>query len=88
MNMFALTDLQAMMAREISKRIKKEVMVGRYVDISDSFHIYGSYFEDFNNFMKRVSERPFPEKTWSTEFAAPFFNDAKARLEKEKQVNG
>jgi thymidylate synthase len=86
MNIFALTDLQRSMADELSGLIGREVRVGRYVDISDSFHIYGSYFEDFTNFMKRVSERPFAEKTWSTEFARPFFDDARARLEKEKSA--
>ena len=84
MNIFALTDLQRMMAEEISKKLGSAVSVGRYVDISDSFHIYGSYFDDFNNFLKRVSERPFPEKTWSTEFARPFFEDAKAKLLEER----
>jgi thymidylate synthase len=86
MNIFALTDLQRTMAEEISKGLGAEVKVGRYVDISDSFHIYGSYFEEFNNFIKRVNERPFPEKTWSTGFAQPFFDDARVRLEKEKQL--
>jgi thymidylate synthase len=84
MNIFALTDLQAKIAREISKRSKKKVSVGRYVDISDSFHIYGSYAEEFKRFQKTVGERPFEEKTWSTEFAQPFFEEAQARLKNEK----
>lgn len=84
MNIFALTDLQRTMAEEISKGLGAEVKVGRYVDISDSFHIYGSYFDDFKNFLKMAGERPFEEKTWNTEFAMPFFEDAKAKLEKEK----
>jgi thymidylate synthase len=88
MNIFALTDLQRMMAEEIAKRLGKEVRVGRYVDISDSFHIYGSYFDDFNNFLKRVGERPFSEKTWSTDFARPFFEDARAKLEEERKPRG
>ena len=88
MNIFALTDLQRMIAEEIAKRLGREVKVGRYVDISDSFHIYGSYFADFNNFLKRVGERPFSEKTWSTDFALPFFEDARAKLEEEKKVRG
>jgi thymidylate synthase len=85
MNIFALTDLQAMIAKEISRRIKKEVTVGRYVDISDSFHIYGSYAEEFEKFLKTVGERSFEEKTWSSEFAQPFFEDAIARLKNEEK---
>lgn len=84
MNMYALTDLQRTMAQSISERMGQKVSPGRYVDISDSFHIYGSYFADFANFMKTVGERPFSEKTWSSEFAKPFFDDARVRLEKEK----
>jgi thymidylate synthase len=83
MNMFALTDLQGLIAKEISKRIKKEVAMGRYVDISDSFHIYGSYAEEFKRFLKTVRERSFEEKTWSTEFARPFFEEARLRIKNE-----
>ncbi|MBP7055980.1 MAG: hypothetical protein KBB52_03925 [Candidatus Omnitrophica bacterium] len=86
MNIFALTDLQRAIAEEISKNLDKEVVVGRYVDISDSFHIYGSYHDEFKNFLKTVTGRSFAEKTWSTQFAQGFFEDAKAKLEAEKQV--
>jgi thymidylate synthase len=84
MNIFALTDLQRVMAQELAGRIKAKVAVGRYVDISDSFHIYGSYAAEFRNFLKMAGERPFEEKTWSSEFAEPFFQDARDRLKKEK----
>ena len=83
MNIFALTDLQKFMAGEISKGLGSEVSVGRYVDISDSFHIYGSYHEEFKNFLKLVSGRSFEERTWATEFARPFFEDAIERLKHE-----
>jgi len=46
MNAYALTDLQRYIASEISKQIKKEVLVGRYVDVSDSLHLYGSLLKD------------------------------------------
>ncbi|MDD5428797.1 MAG: thymidylate synthase [Candidatus Omnitrophica bacterium] len=86
MNIFALTDLQRYMAAEISKGLGAEVVVGRYVDISDSFHIYGSYHEDFKKFQKMVSDRSFEERTWASSFAEPFFEDAKAKLATEKKV--
>jgi thymidylate synthase len=85
MNIFALTELQQTMASEISKRAGFEVIVGRYVDISDSFHIYGSYYEEFKNFLKMVKERSFEERTWQSKFAEPFFEDARARLKQEKR---
>jgi thymidylate synthase len=86
MNIFALTDLQRMMAEEISKIIGEKVVVGRYVDISDSFHIYGSYAEEFKKFQKTVSERSFEDKTYTSEFAESFFEDARAKLASEKEV--
>jgi thymidylate synthase len=84
MNIFAFTDLQRVMARKISARIGREVSVGRYVDISDSFHIYGSYHSEFRNFLRMIGERPFAERTWPSEFAASFFEDARAKIAKEK----
>jgi thymidylate synthase len=83
MNIFALTDLQRIIAGAIAEAMGREVRVGRYVDISDSFHIYGSYLNEFENFLKLVRERPPSEKTWSTEFAAPFFEEARERLKME-----
>jgi len=83
MNIFALTDLQRTIAEGISRSSGRNVRIGRYVDISDSFHIYGSYHEEFGNFLKIVSGRSFEERTWSSEFAKPFFEDAKARIKKE-----
>ncbi len=84
MNIFALTDLQRTMAGEIAKKLGSNVSVGRYVDISDSFHIYGSYHDEFKNFLKMVKDRSFEERTWASSFAEPFFEDAKVKLEKER----
>jgi len=88
MNMYALTDLQRVIAGEISKKIGKTVEVGRYVDISDSFHIYGSYAEEFQNFLNLIKRRTFEERTWATKFAQPFFDDAKRRLLEEASTEG
>lgn len=85
MNIFALTDLQRVMAEEISKALDAKVLVGRYVDISDSFHIYGSYATEFKNFLKMVKGRSFEERTWHTDFARPFFEDAVTKIKNEKR---
>ncbi|NQT07277.1 MAG: hypothetical protein HQ575_07035 [Candidatus Omnitrophica bacterium] len=84
MNIFALTDLQSKLAQELSKKMNREITVGRYVDITDSFHIYGSYLNEFNNFLKVIESRSFAERTWSTRFAEPFFKKARERIEKER----
>jgi len=60
MNMFALTELQKEFARMLSDKISREVRVGRYVDISDSYHIYGWDLQDFEQrFLRAVGERKF-----------------------------
>ncbi len=83
MNIFALTDLQRAMAEEISRKISQEVSVGRYVDITDSFHIYGAYYNDFKNFERMIAARSFEQRTWHTRFAEPFFKKARERIANE-----
>ena len=85
MNIFALTDLQRVIAERLSEKMGKPVKVGRYVDIVDSFHIYGSYFGEFKGFLKSVEERTFEQRTWNSEFAEPMFEDGRKRLEEEKK---
>ena len=34
------------------------IVPGEYVHIADSFHIYGSYFKEFEGFLRSVKERP------------------------------
>ena len=83
MNIFVLTCLQELIAQRISDNLGREIKVGRYVDISDSFHIYGSYYEEFKGFLQTVEARSFEERTWNTEFAEPMFQEARERLKKE-----
>lgn len=83
MNIFALTDLQRSIAEQISVKTNRQVKVGRYVDITDSFHVYGSYNQEFTSFMKTVEERSFEERTWTIGFAKPFFEEAKKKLLEE-----
>ena len=83
MNVFALTDLQRVIAGRIAEKIGKRVRVGRYADLVDSFHIYGSYFGEFEGFLKMVAKRSWEERTWTSEYAEPMFRDARERLERE-----
>ena len=78
MNSFALVHFQEMVAREIGKRIGEEIGLGRYVDESDSYHIYGKRLEDFKNrFLSQVFSRSFEERTWTRDFAEEFFKEAR-----------
>jgi len=86
MNAFALTDLQKRMAERVGERLGRPVRVGRYADLSDSFHIYGSYFREFQGFLKLVEKRSFEERTWPSSYAQPMFEEARERLRREKDL--
>ncbi len=66
MNVYAITDLQRIIAEEISRKINQQVAVGRYVDVSDSLHIYGSYFHDVSKEVKKMRQSPFTERSWQS----------------------
>jgi len=85
MNIFAITDLQRWMAERLQEMTGKKVLVGRYTDISDSYHIYGSYFSEFQGFLSLIQKRSFEERTWDSSFAEPFFEQAREKLKYEKQ---
>jgi len=74
MNMYAFTDLQAELAEQLG------VEAGEYVHIADSFHIYGSYFADFEGFLNTVRQREPEDRSFTTEFALPMFLDGVAAL--------
>ncbi len=60
MNMYGLTELQKRLAEEIGRRSGWPVSIGAYVDFTDSYHIYGSSFGDFENrFLKLYRDREF-----------------------------
>ncbi|MDD5064629.1 MAG: thymidylate synthase [Phycisphaerae bacterium] len=66
MNVYALTDLQRIIAGKISAKINRQVTVGRYVDISDSLHIYGSYFKDAGKEVEKMRQSPFGGRAWQS----------------------
>jgi len=66
MNMFALIQLQVKIAERISSLMGKEVKIGRYVHQADSYHIYGAYFNDFEErFIKALESRTFEERCYN-----------------------
>jgi thymidylate synthase len=81
MNMFAFIELQKVIASRL------DVEVGEYIHVADSFHIYGSYFDEFENgFLKTIRERSFEERVWDYEFAIPMFVDGCDQLLAEKDL--
>jgi len=67
MNMYAFTELQAMVAAAVG------VEPGEYIHVADSFHIYGSYFGEFEGFLKTVAARSVEDRVFTTDFAGVFF---------------
>jgi thymidylate synthase len=99
-NVIALTTLMRKITEAIAEKSGKKVRVGRYVDISDSLHIYGSYFREIEgdpekgikSFFERLDSRTFEERTWDSEFVKPYFIDdgigkgLRPMLEREKEM--
>ena len=68
MNMFALVQLQQRIAERISELAGRQVVLGRYVHKADSYHIYGSYFDEFQaRFLKALETRTFERRTFRYE---------------------
>jgi len=99
-NVIALTTLMRKIAERISDETSRPVRLGRYVDISDSLHIYGSYFREIEgdeekgikSFFERLDSRSYEERTWNSDFVRPFFIDdglgkgLRPMLEREKDM--
>jgi thymidylate synthase len=66
MNVYALTDLQRLIAEGIAQKRGEPVNVGRYVDISDSLHIYGSYFNEVAPEIEKMKNSSFRERAWES----------------------
>ena len=64
MNIFALVQLQKKIAKRISEISGKIVNVGRYCHMVDSYHLYGSYFQEFEKrFLRALETRSFERRT-------------------------
>ena len=66
MNVYALTDLQKTIAEAIAGKTGSPVKVGRYVDISDSLHIYGSYFDEVAPEVEKMRQSSFRDRAWES----------------------
>ena len=67
MNMYGFTELQRQLAGQLG------LQGGQYMHIADSFHIYGSYFKDFEGFLKMTASRSVEERVFTTTFAREMF---------------
>jgi hypothetical protein len=59
-----------MVAEGVEENIGRKVRIGRYVDVSDSLHIYGSYFSEVQPEIEKMRDGDFSSRSWSTDHPA------------------
>ena len=70
MNAYALTDLQRIIAEKVSLKTGKIIRVGQYVDISDSLHLYGSYYNEMQAELEKMRDGQYANRAWNTDHPA------------------
>jgi len=77
MNMFALIHLQEKMANRMAELSGKKIKLGRYFHQADSYHIYGSYFKEFEErFLYAINNTELESRTFRYEDMKPIMEDA------------
>ncbi|MGD2174228.1 MAG: thymidylate synthase [Candidatus Brocadiaceae bacterium] len=81
MNVYALTDLQRLIAERLADLLGEPVGCGRYVDVSDSLHIYGSYRdEELEREIEKMKSLPYTDRAWDSSTLEPMFEEAREKL--------
>lgn len=80
LNMYAFTDLQREVAEQLSARLGRRIVPGQYVHTASSFHIYGSYYEEFAAFEHALRHRTFEQRTYRTEQVRALIEEARAEI--------
>ncbi len=90
MNIFALVQLQQRIAGRISELSGRPVAVGRYCHMADSYHIYGSYFKEFEGrFLGALQKRSFEQRTLRYADVKEMMEEARPMiLEKARAMGG
>ncbi len=89
MNIFALVQLQQRIATKISDLLGKPVAIGRYCHMADSYHIYGSYFKEFEGrFLGMLQKRTFEQRTMRYEDVREMMESARAEIIQKAKTMG
>ncbi|MFH1760479.1 MAG: thymidylate synthase [bacterium] len=82
MNIFAFVHLQKHIADKVSEKTGKPCELGRFVDMSDSYHIYGARHEVFKSFKKRCEETDFEDRVYNyhDEMIRQMFEDVRIEI--------
>ena len=89
MNIFALVQLQQRIAHRIAELSGQPVQVGRYCHMADSYHIYGSYFKEFEGrFLGMLQKRSFEQRTLRYEDVREMMEEARPMILEKAQEMG
>ncbi len=89
MNIFALVQLQQRIAQRIGELSGKPVHVGRYCHMVDSYHIYGSYFKEFEGrFLGMLQKRSFEQRTLRYEDVREMMEEARPMILQKARAMG
>ena len=89
MNMFALVQMQQKIARRVAELSGRPVAVGRYFHCADSYHIYGSYFHEFEGrFLGALQRRTFEQRTMRYEEMREVMEEARPRILEKARTMG
>ena len=89
MNIFALVQLQIKIAARVSQLIDRKVEVGRYFHCADSYHIYGSYLQEFEGrFVGALQKRNFEQRTMRYEDVREMMDGARPRILEKARAMG
>jgi thymidylate synthase len=81
MNIFALVQLQKLIATRISQQSGTQVRLGRYCHMADSFHIYGSNLAEFEGrFLGAIQSRTFQQRTMRYEDVRDIMEEARPAI--------
>jgi thymidylate synthase len=88
MNIFALVQLQQKIVNRVSELSGRTVKLGRYCHLADSYHLYGSYFHEFESrFLTALEKRTFAQRTLRYEDLRESMESARpAILEKARRM--
>jgi thymidylate synthase len=88
MNIFALVQLQQKITNRVSELSGRTVNLGRYCHLADSYHLYGSYFQEFESrFLTALEKRTFEQRTLRYRDLRAIMESARpAILEKARQM--
>lgn len=69
MNIFAITEMQRQIAQATAAISGLPIEVGRYIDMTDNFHLYGSYTRrgELEGFLISVAKRSFEQRTFRSD---------------------